>query len=61
MEKWAAGGLSGGCKAVHTLYLILPYLIVHSIVLRWKLGWVEIIVFVRYTSPAERQLSILVG
>ena len=39
-------------------FLLSPYSTVHSVVLRWKLGWVEIMVFDRYTGPTKRRISI---
>ena len=38
-------------------FLLPPLSTVRLVVLRWKLGWVEIIVFVRYTSHVEHQVS----
>jgi len=62
LGKLVSGGLSGGCKAGLTLkgdpVLLLPFSTVRSVILWLKVGWVEIMAFVRYISPVEHQVSI---
>lgn len=57
------GGLSEGVMPYSpsrgSPFLVPPYETVCLAVLRWRLGWVEFMVFIRYTSPAERQTSFL--
>ena len=42
-------------------FLLPPFSTVRSAVLQWKVGWVKIMVFVRYISPVEHQKFLFGG